>query len=211
MYTDSIRFVATDAHRLVRYARNDATAAEPSSFIVPKKPLNLLKNAASSAEKVGMQFNDSNARFDFDDVSISCRLIEGKYPNYDAVIPKDNPNRMTINRMDFLQAIRRVAIFANKTTHQVRLRIAGSELTVNAEDLDFANEATERLTCSYQGEDIEIGFNSRFLSDMLNNLGAEEVVLELSAPNKAGIIRPSEPEEPGEDVLMLVMPVMLNA
>ena len=158
-----------------------------------------------------MFFNSSNARFDFDDVSISCRLIEGKYPNYDAVIPKDNPNRMTINRMDFLQAIRRVAIFANKTTHQVRLRIAGSELTVNAEDLDFANEATERLTCSYQGEDIEIGFNSRFLSDMLNNLGAPEVTLELSAPNRAGIIRPSEPEEPGEDVLMLVMPVMLNA
>ena len=113
---------------------------EASSFIVPKKPLNLLKNAAAAAEKVQMQFNDSNARFDFDDVSISCRLIEGKYPNYDAVIPKDNPNRMTINRMDFLQAIRRVAIFANKTTHQVRLRIAGSELTVNAEDLDFANE-----------------------------------------------------------------------
>ena len=142
MYRDSLRFVATDAHRLVRYARTDANAAEDSSFIVPKKPLNLLKNVALSAEKVHMQFNDSNAIFDFDDVNISCRLIEGKYPNYDAVIPKDNPNRMTINRMDFLQAIRRVAIFANKTTHQVRLRIAGSELTVNAEDLDFANEAT---------------------------------------------------------------------
>jgi len=211
MYRDSLRFVATDAHRLVRYARTDANAAEDSSFIVPKKPLNLLKNVALSAEKVHMQFNDSNAIFDFDDVNISCRLIEGKYPNYDAVIPKDNPNRMTINRMDFLQAIRRVAIFANKTTHQVRLRIAGSELTVNAEDLDFANEATERLTCSYQGEDIEIGFNSRFLADMLNNLGSDEIVLELSAPNRAGIIRPAEPEEPGEDVLMLVMPVMLNA
>jgi DNA polymerase-3 subunit beta len=118
---------------------------------------------------------------------------------------------MTINRMSFLQAIRRVAIFANKTTHQVRLRIAGSELTVNAEDLDFANEATERLTCSYQGKDIEIGFNSRFLADMLNNLGSPEVTLELSAPNRAGIIRPSEPEEEGEDVLMLVMPVMLNS
>ena len=211
IYTDSIRFVATDAHRLVRYARTDAKAAETSQFIVPKKPLTLLKNAASSAEKVNMIFNDSNAKFDFDDVSISCRLIEGKYPNYDAVIPKENPNRMTINRTDFLQAIRRVAIFANKTTHQVKLRIAGSELTINAEDLDFANEATERLTCSYQGEDIEIGFNSRFLADMLNNLGAEEITLELSAPNRAGIIRPADPEEPGEDVLMLVMPVMLNA
>lgn len=210
LYEDSIRFVATDAHRLVRYARTDAKAKESSQFIVPKKPLNLLKNAASSAENVSMSFNDSNAKFEFDQVTILCRLIEGKYPNYDAVIPKDNPNRMTINRMSFLQAIRRVAIFANKTTHQVRLRIAGSELTVNAEDLDFANEATERLTCSYQGKDIEIGFNSRFLADMLNNLGSPEVTLELSAPNRAGIIRPSEPEEEGEDVLMLVMPVMLN-
>lgn len=210
LYEDSLRFVATDAHRLVRYARTDAKAKESSQFIVPKKPLNLLKGTATSAETVEMSFNESNAIFTFDDVTISCRLIEGKYPNYDAVIPKDNPNRMTINRIDFLQAIRRVAIFANKTTHQVRLRIAGSELTVNAEDLDFANEATERLTCSYQGEDIEIGFNSRFLADMLNNLGAPEVTLELSAPNRAGIIRPSNPEEEGEDLLMLVMPVMLN-
>ncbi len=210
LYEDSLRFVATDAHRLVRYARTDAKANESSQFIVPKKPLNLLKGTATSAETVEMSFNESNAIFTFDDVTISCRLIEGKYPNYDAVIPKDNPNRMTINRIDFLQAIRRVAIFANKTTHQVRLRIAGSELTVNAEDLDFANEATERLTCSYQGEDIEIGFNSRFLADMLNNLGAPEVTLELSAPNRAGIIRPSNPEEEGEDLLMLVMPVMLN-
>jgi len=210
MYSDNVRFVATDAHRLVRYARTDASAPETASFIVPKKPLTLLKNAASSAEAVNISFTDSNACFTFDDVTILCRLIEGKYPNYEAVIPKDNPNRMTINRNLFLQAIRRTAIFANKTTHQVRLRIAGSELTVSAEDLDFANEATEHLACSYHGEDMEIGFNSKFLVDMLNNLSAEEVNLELSAPNRAGIIRPSEPEEPGEDVLMLVMPVMLN-
>jgi DNA polymerase-3 subunit beta len=118
---------------------------------------------------------------------------------------------MVINRIDFLQAIRRVSIFANKTTHQVRLKLAGSELHVSAEDLDFANEANERLNCSYTGEDMEIGFNSRFLMDMLNNLSSPEISLELSAPNRAGIIRPSEPEETGEDVLMLVMPVMLNA
>ena len=211
LYADNVRFVATDAHRLVRYARTDASAPETASFIVPKKPLTLLKNAASSAETVNIAYNESNACFTFDEVTILCRLIEGKYPNYEAVIPQDNPNRMTINRAAFLQAIRRAAIFANKTTHQVRLRIAGSELTVSAEDLDFANEATERLACSYHGEDIEIGFNSKFLVDMLNNLSAEEVNLELSAPNRAGIIRPSEPEEAGEDVLMLVMPVMLNA
>jgi DNA polymerase-3 subunit beta len=118
---------------------------------------------------------------------------------------------MVINRQSFLQAIRRVSIFANKTTHQVRLKLAGSELHVSAEDLDFANEANERLNCSYSGEDMEIGFNSRFLMDMLNNLSSAEVSLEMSAPNRAGIIKPSEPEEAGEDVLMLVMPVMLNA
>ena len=210
-YPDSVRFVATDAHRLVRYARTDVQATSGAQFIVPKKPLNLLKNAASHAEKVTMTYTDSNARFDFENVNIVCRLIEGKYTNYEAVIPKENPNRMVINRQSFLQAIRRVSIFANKTTHQVRLKLAGSELHVSAEDLDFANEANERLNCSYSGEDMEIGFNSRFLMDMLNNLSSAEVSLEMSAPNRAGIIKPSEPEEAGEDVLMLVMPVMLNA
>ena len=210
-YPDSVRFVATDAHRLVRYARTDVQATSGAQFIVPKKPLNLLKNAASHAEKVTMTYTDSNARFDFENVTIVCRLIEGKYPNYEAVIPKENPNRMVINRTSFLQAIRRVSIFANKTTHQVRLKLAGSELHVSAEDLDFANEANERLNCSYSGEDMEIGFNSRFLMDMLNNLSSAEVSLEMSAPNRAGIIKPSEPEEAGEDVLMLVIPVMLNA
>lgn len=210
-YAESVRFVATDAHRLVRYGRNDVKATSNAQFIVPKKPLNLLKNAASHAEAVTMTYTDSNARFQFDDVTIICRLIEGKYPNYEAVIPKDNPNRMVISRTSFLQAIRRVSIFANKTTHQVRLKLAGSELVVSAEDLDFANEASERLNCSYTGEDMEIGFNSRFLMDMLNNLSSAEISLEMSAPNRAGIIKPTEAEEEGEDVLMLVMPVMLNA
>jgi DNA polymerase-3 subunit beta len=210
-FEDNVRFVATDAHRLVRYARNDVQAGSSAQFIVPKKPLNLLKNAASQAERVSMSYTESNACFRFDEVTIICRLIEGKYPNYEAVIPKENPNRMVINRQSFLQAIRRVSIFANKTTHQVRLKLAGSELHVSAEDLDFSNEANERLSCSYTGEDMEIGFNSRFLMDMLNNLSSTEISLELSAPNRAGIIRPSEPEEAGEDVLMLVMPVMLNA
>ena len=145
-----------------------------------------------------------------DNAVLVCRLIDGKYPNYEAVIPKKNPNKLTIDRASFLSSIRRVSIFSNKTTHQVRLSIAGSQLAVSAEDLDFANEANEKLTCSYEGEDMTIGFNSRFLMDMLNNLTSEHVVLEMSAPNRAGIILPSEPGEVGEDVLMLVMPVMLN-
>ncbi|HMQ76943.1 MAG TPA: DNA polymerase III subunit beta [Flavobacteriales bacterium] len=208
---EAVRFVATDAHKLVRYMRTDVRADKPASFIVPKKPLNLLKNvlAATNAE-VAVSYNENNASFTFDNLVLVCRLIDGKYPNYEAVIPKKNPNKLTIDRASFLSSIRRVSIFSNKTTHQVRLSIAGSQLTVSAEDLDFANEANEKLTCSYEGEDMTIGFNSRFLMDMLNNLTSEHVVLEMSAPNRAGIILPSEPGEVGEDVLMLVMPVMLN-
>jgi DNA polymerase III subunit beta len=209
--TDSIRFVTTDAHRLVRYSRTDAKADKGASFIVPRKPLGLLKGITATAEsKVRLDFTDSYVRFSFDEISLMCRLIEGKYPNYEAVIPKENPNKLTIGRADLLQSIKRVSIFANKTTHQVRLKINGSELNISAEDLDFANEANERLTCSYEGDDMEIGFNSRFLADMLSNLGSENVVIELSAPNRAGILVPADKMVEEEDVLMLVMPVMLN-
>jgi DNA polymerase-3 subunit beta len=208
---ESLRFVATDAHRLVRYSRNDVGTENSAAFIVPKKPLNLLKSIAQDAEgAVKIEYNSSNVLFTFDNIHLVCRLIEGNYPNYEAVIPKDNPNKLTIGRKDFLQSIKRVSIFSNKTTHQVRLKITGSELTISAEDLDFANEANERLTCSYDGEDMEIGFNSRFLVDMLSNVGSENVVMELSAPNRAGILLPAENDDEGEHVLMLVMPVMLN-
>lgn len=208
---ESVRFVATDAHKLVRYTRTDVGAPRTSSFIVPKKPLTLLKNAlAGSDDEVTIEFNEANAAFSFDNLKVICRLIDGKYPNYEAVIPTQNPNKLTIDRQNFLNSMRRVALFSNKTTHQVRLAIAGSQITLSAEDLDFANEAKEQLTCSYDGEDMVIGFNSRFLAEMLNNLDSEHVVLEMSAPNRAGILLPSEAGEHGEDVLMLVMPVMLN-
>ncbi|MDP4587072.1 MAG: DNA polymerase III subunit beta, partial [Flavobacteriales bacterium] len=159
---------------------------------------------------IKIAYTDSNALFTFDQITLMCRLIEGKYPNYEAVIPKDNPNKLTVGREDLLKSIKRVSIFANKTTHQVRLKISGSELSISAEDLDFANEANERLTCSYEGEDMEIGFNSRFVMDMLSNLTTENIVMELSAPNRAGIILPAENDDASEDMLMLVMPVMLN-
>lgn len=209
---EDVRFVATDAHKLVRYKRTDIQAPKAANFIVPKKPLNLLKNTLSSTNSdVNVEFNENNAAFRFDNTVLVCRLIDGKYPNYEAVIPKVNPNKLTIDRATFLSSIRRVSIFANKTTHQVRLHINGSQLTVSAEDLDFANEASEKLTCSYDGEEITIGFNSRFILDMLNNLDTEQVILEMSAPNRAGILLPGEAGEHGEDVLMLVMPVMLNS
>ena len=209
---ESITFVATDAHKLVRYRRTDASADNTSSFIIPKKPLNLLKNSLISVTgNVKIDYNNTNALFTFDNTVLVCRLIDGKYPNYEAVIPKENPNKMTVDRVSFLNSIRRVSIFSNKTTHQIRIKITGSELSISAEDLDFSNEAIERLTCQYAGEDMEIGFNSKFLAEMLSNLTCENVNLEMSAPNRAGILLPTEKDNAAEDVLMLVMPVMLNS
>ena len=211
VHENSIRFVATDAHKLVRYTRTDVNASDAASFIVPRKPLNLLRSALSGLDTdVSVKYTENNALFDFDNVRLMCRLIEGKYPNYEAVIPQENPNKLTIDRVDLLNSIKRISIFANKTTHQARLKLGGSELNLSAEDLDFANEAQERLTCTYQGEDMEIGFNSRFLADMLGNLNSESIQIEMSAPNRAGIITPVTKESESEDILMLVMPVMLN-
>jgi DNA polymerase-3 subunit beta len=209
--TESLTFVATDAHKLVKYTRADVTASQVAEFIMPKKPLNLLKGIlAASEEQVTIEYNDSNAKFTFDNSELICRLIDGKYPNYEAVIPKENPNKLTIDRTQFLNSVRRVSIFSNKTTHQIRLKIAGAELNISAEDIDYSNKAEERLTCDYQGDDMQIGFNSRFLTEMLNNLNADEVQLEMSLPNRAGILTPIDGLDEGEQVTMLVMPVMLN-
>ena len=213
MNENFLTFVATDAHKLVRYRRMDVKSDMVASFIMPKKPINQLKNilATLADEPVRIEFNKTNASFVFGDYVLICRLIEGRYPNYDAVIPKNNPNQLTIDRQTFLSAIRRVAVFSSKATHQVRFRIAGQELTLTAEDIDFYNEAKERLTCSYQGDDMEIGFNSRFLQEMLANFDSEMVKIEMSAPNRAGIIIPSENENEADDLLMLTIPVMLTA
>lgn len=206
-----VTFVATDAHKLVRHTRNDIKSKKAAQLVLPKKPLTLLKNILSSVEtKVILEYNEANAVFKFDNFSLTCRLIDGKYPNYDAVIPKENPFKLTVDRSHLLNSIRRVSIFSNKTTHQVRLKISGSELNISAEDVDFQNEATERLSCQYEGEDMEIGFNSRFLVEMLQNVNTENVNIEMSGPNRAGIIIPTEKVDADEDLLMLVMPVMLN-
>ena len=209
--TSNLTFVATDAHKLVKYTRDDVSANETAEFIMPKKPLNLLKGIlAGSDEEVTIDYNDSNAKFTFDNSELICRLIDGKYPNYEAVIPKENPNKLTIARTQFLNSVRRVSIFSNKTTHQIRLKIAGAELNISAEDTDYSNKAEERLTCDYQGDDMQIGFNSRFLTEMLNNLNSDDVQLEMSLPNRAGILTPIDGLDEGETITMLVMPVMLN-
>ena len=208
--SESLTFVATDAHKLVKYTRTDVTADKTAEFIMPKKPLNLLKGVLGGEEDVIIEYNDANAKFTFENFVLICRLIDGKYPNYEAVIPKENPNKLTVDRASFQNSVRRVSIFSSKTTHQIRLKMAGTELNISAEDLDFSNKADERLSCDYQGDDMQIGFNSRFLSEMLNNLSSNEVLIEMSLPNRAGILTPIDGTDEGEQVTMLVMPVMLN-
>ncbi len=209
--TEGLTFVATDAHKLVKYTRDDVQANEVAEFIMPKKPLNLLKGILATSDcEVTIEYNDSNAKFTFDNSELVCRLIDGKYPNYEAVIPRENPNKLVIDRTQFLNSVKRVSIFSNKTTHQIRLKIAGAELNISAEDIDYSNKAEERLKCDYQGDDMQIGFNSRFLIEMLSNLASDEVQLEMSLPNRAGILTPVDGLDEGEHITMLVMPVMLN-
>lgn len=209
--SEALTFVATDAHKLVKYSRTDIKAEETAEFIMPKKPLQLLKVILQGSEEdVSIEYNDTNAQFRFGDSSLTCRLIDGKYPNYEAVIPKENPNQMQINRVNFLNSVKRVSIFSNKTTYQIRLNIAGTAIQISAEDFDYSNSAEERIDCEYQGEDIKIGFNSRFLIEMLNGLDSNNVKLSMSLPNRAGLLTPLDNTEEGESVTMLVMPVMLN-
>ncbi|MBD3750487.1 MAG: DNA polymerase III subunit beta [Sphingobacteriales bacterium] len=206
----NVTFVATDAHKLVRYRRNDAKADSATSFILPKKALNLLKSSLPTEDiNVSIEYNSTSAFFKFANIHLICRLIDERYPDYEAVIPQNNPNKLTLDRGLFLNCLKRVVIFANKTTHQVRLKITGSELNISSEDIDFANEAHERIGCQYDGDDMEIGFNAKFLIEMLNNLSGEEITIEMSTPNRAGLLFPSIKDK-NEDILMLVMPVMLN-
>ncbi len=207
---EGLVFVATDAHKLVKYQRTDVSSTDEAEFIMPKKPLQLLKNVVSDSD-VTIAYNESNANFSFDNFTLICRLVDGTYPNYSAVIPKENPNILVVDRTALLTSARRASIFSNKTTHQIRLDIAGSELQISAEDVDYSNKAVERLTCNYSGDDMQIGFNARFLIEMLNILNANEVQLEMSLPSRAGILSPIDGLEEGESVIMLVMPVMLNA
>src|SRR5437764_10790698 len=207
---DSIQFVATDAHRLVRYKRTDVSCPKQDSFIVPRKPLNLLKSALpDNNDEITVNYNSNHLFVKHGTTQMSCRLIDARFPDYKVVIPADNPYKMTVNKVDFQSALRRVSIFSNKRTNQVAFQISGSELQLAAQDIDFSFEGNERMKCQYDGEDITIAFNARFLIEILNAVDSNEVRLELSTPTKAGIIKPTELDE-SEDILMLVMPLMLN-
>ena len=209
--SENITMVGTDAHKLVKYVRNDVTSDGNSEFIMPKKALQVLKTTLSDFENdLSIEFNETNAKFTFENFTLSCRLIEGKYPNYEAVIPRENPNKLVIERILLLNSVRRVGVFSNKSTNQIKFKIAGAEMNISAEDYDYSNKGEERISCNYNGDDIEIGFNSRFLIDMLNNLDCNEVCLSMSLPNKAGIITPSDKNDNKEEITMLIMPVMLN-
>ncbi len=206
-----VTFVSTDAHKLVKYTFTELNPNSHTSVVLPKKALNLLKNALSDVSgSVKISYSRSNAFFYFENQTMVCRLIDARYPEYNAVIPKDSPNVMSVVRQDLLNSMKRIANYANKTTNQVKLHISEKGLTIEAEDLDFSNKAREQMPCYYIGEPMIIGFNAKFLIEMLSVIGGDNVKLFLSTPNRAGILRMEE-ETAGEDLLMLVMPVILNS
>ncbi len=206
---DETNFVSTDSHRLVVYKRTDLIHAEPIEFIMPKKPLSIFKNIlANSGDDVTIEFNENMAKFTFGNNIWICRLIDGKYPNYSAVIPKENPNVLTINRNLLLNSIRRASIMSNKSTNQVRFKLSGNILHLHAEDTEYANKADMQIPCDYNGEDINIGFSSKFLTEMLSVLSADDITMKMSQPNRPGIIEPVDGLEEEENILMLSMPVI---
>jgi len=208
---DNINFVASDAHKLVRYGRSDAKAENEASFILPKKPASLLKSILPREEnQVKIEFDDKNAFFTLSDFKLVCRLVEGNYPSYNSVIPKDNPHKLTIDRIELYNSLKRISVFSNQASNLVKLQLAGNQITISAQDIDFSISAHERLNCQYDGEDMEIGFKSVFLIEILANLSSQEVLIELSDPSRAGIMLPLEKENEDEDVLMLLMPMMIG-
>jgi DNA polymerase-3 subunit beta len=205
-----ITFVATDAHRLVRYHLKSVKCPQKDTFIVPRKPLNLLKGALpDNDDPIQVSYNSNHLFITHGGTELVCRLIDARFPDYRVVIPSDNPYKLVVNKSDFQNALRRVSVFSNKSTNQIALHITGKELQLTAQDVDYSNEGSERMSCTYDGKDLQIAFNAKFLIEMLNGADTEEVNMELSAPGKAGIIKPSEQVEDTE-LLMLVMPLMLN-
>lgn len=206
----NIQFVATDAHKLVKYNLTNVQAKKEDSFIVPRKPLNLLKNSLpDNDDELTISYNSNHLFVEHTNIKLICRLIDARFPDYKVVIPTDNPYKLIVNKSDFQGALRRVNVFANKSTNQVALNVTGSELQMAAQDVDFSFEGNERMNCQFDGGDFSIAFNAKFLIEMLNAIDTSEIVIELSTPTRAGIMKPSEQAE-GEDLLMLVMPLMLN-
>lgn len=208
---EDARFVATDGHRLVRYIHKSVVSDVPQAFVVPRKPLGLFSQLLSDIEgDVQLKLTGHNLYFQVNDTLLVTRTIEQEYPDYENVIPVDNPFHLDVNRTDLLNALKRMAIYANRTTHQVKMVLQEGKMKLIAEDLEFSNEASETLHCSYKGRDITIGFNAKLLIELLNNLASEEVEMRFEAPQKAVLILPKT-QEKQEDVLLLIMPVVLKS
>ena len=208
--TDDITMVASDGHKLVRCKTLAARGNERAAFILPKKPAALVKNLlGKEIGEVRIEFDERNAVFTLENYRMVCRLIEGRYPNYNSVIPQNNPFKVTVDRMLLIGALRRVSIFSSQASSLIKLRLDENRIVVSAQDIDFSTSAEEVLACQYEGNPMNIGFKSTFLIDILNNIAAEEVIIELADPSRAGVIVPVEQEE-NEDLLMLLMPMMLN-
>ncbi|MEX0779081.1 MAG: DNA polymerase III subunit beta [Balneolales bacterium] len=207
--TEETTMAATDGHRLVRLSRKDLVSATPVEFIVPEKALNLALKSLQE-EECEILVADTHVLFNGGNTIVVSSLINEQYPNYESVIPRENDKTMKINREQMLSTVRRVAIFSSSTTRQVRLTLSEGELVISAEDIDMNSEAKESNACEYEDEPLEIGFNAKYLADVLSNIEDPEVTFEFSTPNRAGIVRPSQQDD-DEDMLMLVMPVMLNS
>ncbi|MFT3993551.1 MAG: DNA polymerase III subunit beta [Dysgonomonas sp.] len=207
---DDLTFVASDGHKLVRCKTLAAKGAERASFILPKKPANLLKAILpKEAETVEIKFDENNAYIKMSSYTMTCRFIEGRYPNYNSVIPQNNTNKVILDRLAFLNALKRVSVFSNQASNLIRLQLTDRNIVVSAQDIDFSTAAEETIPCEYTGTAMNIGFKSSFLIEILNNIPSTEISLELSDPSRAGLIIPAENEE-NEDLLMLLMPMMLN-
>jgi len=208
--TEDITFVASDGHKLVRNKTFKAKGNEKAAFILPKKPATLLKNLLpKEMGDVQIDFDDRNAVFTLENYRMTCRLIEGRYPNYNSVIPQNNPHKATIDRTAFMSALKRVSVFSSAASSLIKLRLDMNTIQVSGQDIDFSTSAEETLMCQYEGNPMSIGFKSTFLIDILNNMSSQEIVMELADPSRAGVIVPIE-QDVEEDLLMLLMPMMLN-
>ena len=208
--TEDITFVASDGHKLVRNKTYKARGNEKAAFILPKKPATLLKNLLpKETGDVQIDFDDRNAMFTLENYSMTCRLIEGRYPNYNSVFPQNNPHRATIDRAAFVSGLKRVSVISSAASSLIKLRLDMNTIQISGQDIDFSTSAEETLMCQYEGNQMSIGFKSTFLIDILNNISSQEVVMELADPSRAGVIVPVEQNEE-EDLLMLLMPMMLN-
>jgi DNA polymerase-3 subunit beta len=207
---DCLAVVASDGHKLVRNKIFTIKSDQPAAFILPKKPANLLKNLlGKDGGDVEIRFDERNAVINYGDGTIQCRLIEGRFPNYNSVIPQANPNELRIDRLGLLAALRRVQPFANDSSNLIRFHVEGSTLQLDAEDYDFSKTATERISCDYNGQPMSIGFKGSSFIEVLSNFDCQEVIIQLADPSRAGLVLPSEQPE-NQDVLMLMMPMLIN-